>query len=337
MLNSTQLTPLVTKVMKAGLVPMIAGSPGIGKSDLVRELAKSLNLFVIDHRLSTSDPTDMSGLPATQGDKATFLPFDLFPTQDTEVPAGYDGFLLFLDEINSAPQSVQAAAYKLVLDREVGQHKLHDRCACVCAGNLQTDGAIVNRLGTAMQSRLVHFEMGVDPDKWLSWAYANGVDSRVTSYIAYSGDKLHMFDPNHNDKTFPCPRTWHFASRYLEVAGKLSFEDLHALSGTIGEGQAREFLAFCEIENELVSFDDLIKAPLKVDLPTEPSTTYFMCGSIAAKTDKKNLDKVVQFVERLPIEFQIVCFRDMLKRNKDLKKEAALRNWIITNSKELFD
>lgn len=337
MLKSSQLLPLVSNVLQAGLVPMIAGSPGIGKSDLVRALAKQFNLKVIDHRLSTSDPTDMSGLPATQGEKATFLPFDLFPTQDAEVPDGYDGFLLFLDEINSAPQSVQAAAYKLVLDREVGQHRLHDKCACITAGNLQTDGAIVNRLGTAMQSRLVHFEMAADADEWLSWAYSEGVDSRVTAFINYAPEKLHSFDPGHNDKTFPCPRTWHFLSRYLGVVGNLVNNDIHALAGTIGEGTAREFMTFCEIEKDLVTFDQIVKNPTKIDLPTEPSTTYFLCGSLASKVDKKTLDKVVQFVERLPIEFQIVCFRDMLKRQKELKKEKALRDWIITNSKELFD
>ena len=342
MLNSAQLLPLVSNVLKAGLVPMIAGSPGIGKSDLVRSLAEQFNLYVIDHRLSTSDPTDMSGLPATQGDKATFLPFDLFPTEDTPLPINadgkpYDGFLLFLDEVNSAPQSVQAAAYKLVLDREVGQHKLHPKCACITAGNLQTDGAIVNRLGTAMQSRLVHFEMAADSKEWLRWAYGNGVDHRVTSYINYAPEKLHMFDPNHNDKTFPCPRTWHFLSRYLDAVGTLTHQDVHALAGTIGEGPAREFMAYCEIEKDLITYDQVVKSPAKVPLPTEPSTTYFLCGSLASKVEKKDLDKVVEFVSRLPIEFQIVCFRDMLKRQKDLKKEKALRDWIIKNSKELFD
>ncbi|AGH57033.1 ATPase [Vibrio phage VBP32] len=336
-LKSTQLVPLVSNVLQAGLVPMIAGSPGIGKSDLIRAIAKQFNLKVIDHRLSTSDPTDLSGLPDTKGEKATFLPFDIFPTENDEVPAGYDGFLLFLDEINSAPPSVQAASYKVLLDREVGQHKLHEKCACICAGNLQTDGAIVNRLGTAMQSRLVHFEMAADADEWLSWAYGAGIDHRVTSFIAYAPEYLHKFDPAHNDKTFPCPRTWHFLSRYLDVVGDVSHTDTPALAGTIGQGPAREFLTYCEIEKELVTFDEVVKNPKGITLPTEPSTQYFLCGSIASKVDKKTLDKVVEFVERLPIEFQIVCFRDMLKRNKDLKKEKALRDWIITNSKELFD
>lgn len=109
------------------------------------------------------------------------------------------------------------------------------------------------------------------------------------------------------------------------------------MAGTIGQGKAREFLTYCEIEKDLVTFDQVVKAPSKITLPTEPSTMYFLCGSLASKVDAKTLGAVVEFVERLPIEFQIVCFRDMLKRNKDLKKEKALRDWIITNSKELFD
>lgn len=329
--------PLLSKVMEAGLVPMLAGSPGIGKSDIVQSIADQYNLKLIDHRLSTSDPTDLSGFPAIVEGRADYIPFDLFPVVGTEVPAGYDGWLLFLDEFNSAPMSVQAAAYKLSLDRKVGQFDLHEKCAVVTAGNLESDGAIVNRLSTAMQSRLIHFELGVDTDEWLSWAYANDVDHRVTSFINYAEHKLHMFDPAHNDKTFPCPRTWYFMSRLIKTIGAIDSTHLPALAGTVGEGTAREFLTYCDIEKDLVTFDQVVKAPKKIDLPTEPSTMYFLCGSLASKVDTKTLPMIVDFVERLPIEFQIVCFRDMLKRQKDLKKEPALRAWIVKNAKELFD
>lgn len=227
--------------------------------------------------------------------------------------------------------------YKLSLDRKVGQYDLHEKCAVVTAGNLETDGAIVNRLSTAMQSRLIHFELAVDADEWLSWAYGAGVDHRVTSFINYAEHKLQQFDPNHNDKTFPCPRTWYFMSRLIQQIGDLKPSHIPALAGTIGEGAAREFYSYCEIEKELVTFDQVIKNPKGINLPTEPSTAYFLCGSIAAKVDKKTLPAVVEFVERLPIEFQIVCFRDMIKRQKDLKKEQALRTWMLTNAKELFD
>ena len=336
-LNSNQLKPLVSDVLRAGLVPFVAGSPGIGKSDLIANIAKHFNLKLIDHRLSTSDPTDLSGFPSIVEGRADYIPFELFPVEGTEVPEGYDGWLLFLDEFNSAPMSVQAAAYKLSLDRMVGQHKLHEKCACITAGNKETDGAIVNRLSTAMQSRLVHFEMDVDSDAWLGWAYENNVDSRVTSFINYAPEKLHMFDPAHNDKTFPCPRTWHFISRVIGSMSEITSDKLPILEGTIGKGVSREFLQYCDIGSQLPSFAEIIKDPKGTKLPDEPSTMYFICGTVASKAEPKVLDKLITFIERMPIEFQIVCFRDMLKRDKTLKAEKPLRGWIMKNSSELFD
>ena len=70
-------------------------------------------------------------------------------------PTYYAGWLLFLDEFNSASVAVQAASYKIVLDRMVGKGHLHKNVAVVCAGNLESDGAIVEQMSTPLQSRLV--------------------------------------------------------------------------------------------------------------------------------------------------------------------------------------
>lgn len=322
--------------LRAGLVPFLAGSPGIGKSDIIHSIAKELNLKVVDHRLSTSDPTDLSGFPSIVNGKADYIPFELFPVEGTEVPKGYDGWLLFLDEFNSAPMSVQAAAYKLSLDRQVGQHNLHSRCACITAGNLSTDGAIVNDLSTAMQSRLIHFELEVNEDSWLEWAYSKNIDARVTSYINYAPEKLHSFDPNHNNKTFQCPRTWHFLSKLLTVIGaKVNYSHIPVLEGAIGPG-AREFLSFCELEKDLPTFEEILKDPKNIDIPEEPSTMYFLCGVLASKTTEENIKKVFEYIPKFPIEFQLICIKDMSKRNPKLKKTQVLRDWTVKNAKELF-
>ncbi|AUR87224.1 ATPase [Vibrio phage 1.097.O._10N.286.49.B3] len=327
----------VVNSLKAGLVPYVAGAPGIGKSDMVRQVAKAMNLKVIDHRLSTSDPTDLSGLPAIVNGSATFTPFDLFPIEGTDIPAGFDGWLLFLDELPSAPMSVQAAAYKLALDKEVGQHKLHENVHVVCAGNRKNDGAIVNKIGTAMQSRLVHFEIETEggEEEWLAWAYGAGIDPRVTSYIAFAPDKLHEFDPNHHDKTFPCPRTWEFMSRYGK-ANDLTAEHMPAMAGIIGEGPARAFLGYCELGSKLPSFAQILAKPDTLDVPDEPSALYFTCGTIASKTEPADLAKIVKYVERMSMEFQIICFRDMFKRTPAVKKDPVMRKWIVQNAKYLF-
>jgi MoxR-like ATPase len=130
---------------------------------------------------------------------------DIFPVSTDKIPAGKTGWLVLFDEFSSAPLSVQSAAYKIILDRKIGQHNLHPKALMMAAGNLMTDNAVVSPMSTAMQSRLIHLEMEVSLDDWKDWAYKNNVDSRIIAYVNHLPNKLHDFSPDHNDKTFPCP------------------------------------------------------------------------------------------------------------------------------------
>lgn len=206
---TTRAMPQVlATLIEAGLVPFITSSPGMGKSAIVAQLAKAGNLKLIDHRLSTSEPTDFTGLPGFIDGYAVMHPFrEIFPLADQELPAGYNGWLLFLDEFPSASKAVQAAAYKLILDRMVGQHHLHPEVYIIAAGNKATDRAIVNTLSTAMQSRLVHLEMAVVFDEWFEdVALANNYHPTIKAFLKANPSKLWDFRPDHQDKTFCCPR-----------------------------------------------------------------------------------------------------------------------------------
>ena len=101
-------------ILMSKLVPMIHGSPAVGKSSIVLDVAKEYNLKVIDLRLSQCDPTDLMGFPDIARNlhrpKAGYVPMETFPIEGDEIPEGYSGWLLFLDEFNSAPPAVQAAA-----------------------------------------------------------------------------------------------------------------------------------------------------------------------------------------------------------------------------------
>ena len=204
-----QVKEFVTDCLFAGLVPFVQSSPGMGKSTIMRDVAKDLQLKMIDHRLSTSAPEDLSGLPRfDENGRAVFAPFaDLFPLEDTPKPEGKEGWMLFLDEFNSASKSVQAASYKLILDRMTGQHRLHQNCVITAAGNKATDRAIVNPIGTAMKSRLVHLSMDIDFDEWMQdVALKDNWDKRIIAYLSQYPSKLMDFKPDHHNKTFCCPR-----------------------------------------------------------------------------------------------------------------------------------
>lgn len=329
---------LIVDVIKAKLVPMLAGSPGTGKSSIIHDIAKEFNLKVIDVRLSQCDPTDLLGFPTISKEtgKAHYAPMETFPLDTDEIPAGYAGWLLFLDEFNSAPMSVQAAAYKLVLDREHGQHKLNDKVAIVCAGNLETDQAIVNRMSTAMQSRLVHLELEVSSKEWLEWANDSSIDYRVTSYINFKPEVLYKFSPEHNDKTFACARTWEFVSKLIKNMDQIPDNRVALLGGTISEGVAREFMVFCKIFKSLPTIAQIVANPNGIAIPEEPATLYALTGAIANHAEEKTIEKLMAFINRLPSEFQIITIKGILKRKRELVHTPIFQNWISVNAKLLL-
>lgn len=335
-MNARELQEHIVTIFKAGLVPMILGSPGIGKSDIIRQIAKLHNLFVIDLRLSQCDPTDLCGFPIHDGKRMNYAPPEHFPLQGMDIPpTGYDGWLLFLDEANSASLAVQSAAYKLVLDRMIGMHHLHKNVAIVMAGNKATDGAIVNRMSTAMQSRLIHLELKVDVPAWLDHAINAEFDHRVISYIEGRPEHLHKFDPKHNDLTFSCPRTWEFTSKLIK-GKEVTPSMLPLLVGTLSAGIAHEFHAYMSYCAKLPSIQEIKENPTTVTINQDPAMLYAVSHMVAAYLTEADAPGLILFIRRLPLEFGITSVRAALKRNKALLQVPAIRDWSHEFAKEIF-
>jgi hypothetical protein len=335
-INPKELKQALIKILFARLTPMINGSPGVGKSDIVKQVAQELNLHLIDVRLSQMDSSDIQGYPTIKGDKTKFVPPDVFPIDSDPVPEGKDGFLLFLDEISSATLGTQAAAYKLILDRQVGQYNLHPRVAIIGAGNKATDKAIVNRMGTAMQSRMVHLNLVVNHIDWLDWANTSGIDTRITSFIEFRPELLHNFNPNHQDNTYACPRTWVFTNQLIKDTKALTLIDTKIIAGTVGEGAAREFKAFCEIYEGLPKIQEILKTPDSIHISSLPDVLYATTGLIAANITKDTAKQLTKFVERLPLEFQIITWINAVKRNKEIYSLPEVKQWIKDHAKEVI-
>lgn len=320
--------------IKARLVPLLKGSPGIGKSSLIHSIAREYGLKVIDLRLTNCDPTDLGGFPTIDKEtgKAFYAPMDTFPLETDEVPAGYNGWILFLDEFTSCPRAVQAASYKVVLDRMIGLHKLHPKVAIVCAGNLETDNAIVEEMGTAMQSRLIHLQLMSDLDAWLEWAAKEKIDPRITSFVRWQPKLLNAFNPEHSDVTFACERTWEFLSNLLVKGGVKTLRHDRVtealLNGTVSEGVMKEFLLYCELWKSLLTIDEIKRNPTGVNIPDEPSILWAVCGSVAQHIEEKNANAVMEFVYRLPVEFQIFTMKDVVRRKPELQTNPAVQKWV---------
>lgn len=117
------------------------GSAGVGKSQAVRQIGKEIEsqtgkkVHITDVRLLLFNPIDLRGIPTSNADKtlAVWLKPQIFQMDESDSVIN----ILFLDEISAAPQSVQAAAYQITLDRVVGEHKLPGNCIVIAAATEQ--------------------------------------------------------------------------------------------------------------------------------------------------------------------------------------------------------
>lgn len=322
-----QVRAFVIDVLQAGLVPYVKSSPGMGKSSIMRSICSEMRLEMIDHRLSTSAPEDLSGLPHfDKNGFARFAPFaDLFPLEHSILPSGKDGWMLFLDEFPHASKEVQSAAYKLILDKMVGQHRLHERVVITCAGNLATDRAMVNKISTAMQSRVIHIEMQLDFEEWLiDVALKQNYDPRLIAYLSRYNDNLMDFNPSSLEATYCCPRTWEFVNRLIQ--GKdLADGFTPLLAGTITSGIAAEFVQFCQVFTSLVTIDQIVKDPCNVPVPPDsaPNAKWATIAHMMDKVDSKNFDQLSTYADRFDLSFRLLFYRGTMVRQPILRRHPA--------------
>jgi hypothetical protein len=268
--------------------------------------------------------------------QAVFAPFaELFPLTSTPLPKDKDGWLLFLDELPSAPKGVIAAAYKLILDKKVGQADLHQNVAIVAAGNLATDRAITNPIGTAMQSRLVHLEMVHNFEEWLAdVALPQNYDSRIIAYLSHSPSKLMDFRPDHNEKTFCCPRTWEFMNKLCKDK-EVTDDRTTMYGGTITSAVAVDFVQFTKVFQTLVTVKEILLAPDTCRLPSTSNEKWATISHIMEKVTNDNFDKLAIYADRFTLDFRVLFYRSAMVRHPHLRQHPAFSRSMAALSRYL--
>jgi len=264
------------------------GPPGIGKSDIVKQIGEDAGREVIDVRLALWEPTDIKGIPYYNADKGAMVwapPAEL-PT-DPESTA-----VIFLDELNSAPPAVQAAAYQLILNRKVGTYSLPKGVDIVAAGNREGDRGVTYRMPAPLANRFIHLEMKIDFDDFQEWAVQNAVHPEVVGYVGFAKQDLYDFDPKSPSKAFATPRSWVFVSDLLKD-DDTDIDTLHNLiAGAVGDGLAVKFMAHRKIAGRLPKAEDILSGKVK-DLSIKEvsamySLTVSLCYELKDAAEKKS-------------------------------------------------
>ena len=294
---------------------MLWGPPGIGKSQIVAQIAARHSVPVIDIRLSQMEPSDLRGIPFRTGDHVEWAVPAILPDAGRHGPDG----ILFLDEITSAPPSVSAAAYQLILDRRLGEYQVPPAWAIFAAGNRQGDRGVTYAMPAPLANRFSHFEVDTHLDDWVAWAYANGIDERIIAFLRFRPELLFDFDPAHNPVAFPSPRSWEFAHRALQKFG----DNAQLLQGTlqacVGPAAGVELNAFVNSLDQMPDLDAIVEGG-EVAVPREIDLQYAVAAALVGRAIRagngadavKIIGNILTYARRFPQrEMGVMLVSDM--------------------------
>lgn len=348
---------------------MLRGAPGIGKSAgmlaACEVLANKLGLKggvwqwgdpiatgltikdyfgFVDLRLSQCDPVDVGGLPFADhanGTQHRLCPSWFPHTDRVDLP---DYGILALEEIVSAPQSVQAAAYQLTLDKRIGDKRMKEGWGMMLTGNRMTDGGVVFKMPTPLANRVTHLDIESDVGSWREWAIDNDTELSVIAFISLRQDLLNTFDRHVKERlvgdAFATERTWEKVSKYVKT-GESDAALYPLIAGAVGEGTGAEYMGFRQVWETMPNLDAVLLDPKKAPLPEDAATQYAVAVGLAARATRDNMDNVVAYVDRFSTELQrpeisVLCLKDAMRRTPGLVSTKAFSRWATSNH-ELFN
>jgi len=293
-ITSVQARKSILKAFSKKRPVFLWGPPGIGKSDVVAEIAAELGGAIIDLRMAQMEPTDIRGIPFFNKDNGKMdwaPPVDL---PDEEFASQYPIVVLFLDEMNSAPPSVQAAGYQLILNRRVGKYKLPDNVVIVAAGNRDSDKGVTYRMPMPLANRFIHLEMKADFTSWQNWAVNHNIHKDVVGYLSFAKQDMYDFDAKSSSRAFATPRSWCFVSDLLDDDMDVDTQ-FNLIAGCVGEGLAVKFSAHRKISGRLPEPADILSGKVKDLAVKEISAMYAltiaMCYELKDATENKTVDQ----------------------------------------------
>lgn len=299
---------------------MLWGPPGVGKSQAVRQIAERIEkktgkrVCVTDVRLLLFNPIDLRGIPTSNADKtlAVWLKPKIFDMDASEEVVN----ILFLDELSAAPQSVQAAAYQITLDRVVGEHRLPDNCIVISAGNRTTDKSVAFKMPKALANRVLHIEAEGSFSSWKEWAIKSGINDKVIGFLSFRRDLLMSFDSSSDDLAFPTPRSWEMVSNLLNFVNPDVDKTYPLISGLVGTGAAVELRTWAAVYSRLPRIEDIFEGK-NPPLPTGTDAMYALVSSMVSyarehKRDEGRIANSIRYALRMPPDFSTVLMKDYM-------------------------
>jgi len=299
---------------------LLLSSPGVGKSDIVRQAAAEAGMECRSLLGTQIAPEDVSGVPKLVGERAIFCPPRLVLPEDGRP------YCLFLDELPAAPPDVQKAFYSLLLERRLGEYSLPEGTWVVAAGNRTEDHALTRSLSSALVNRLFLVSIRVDVPAWLAWAEQNNVRAEIRAFVTYVPQSLCRPAPR-EPVPFSTPRAWALLGKDLDLAeksGNLTSEERRALAfDRLSPEDAGLFCALAEDGlADLLPISDYLRDPSL--LPDKQTALWFIVSRLRKAVERDELrpmgasaefpNQVNALLAALPQEFRFAVLLDQVRQ-----------------------
>lgn len=289
------------------------GPPGIGKSALVEEFARTVGLDCVSLLGSQLAPEDLIGVPQIIEGKSRFCP----PT----MIAREEPYVLFLDELNACTPEVQKAFYSLIHDRRIGEYHLPPGSVVIGAGNRKQDKALARPIASALVNRLIHVELKVDTHEWIEWGRRNHIHESILSYIQSRPDHL-LANQAEDDAPFSTPRSWHMLSDALHSYAKLLSPELIQVlaSGCLSPTHAGQYSAFARNWLNPYNPEEILSGERAIPFD-EPEEATFMLASVRAYLIDNLPDEPQDLNERT--EWMVFQAIELIERTAEVDEEMV--------------
>ena len=305
---------------------LILGKPGGGKSALAMDIVAKMGgtpANTVVFTPSLRDPVDVLGTPKNDGVVTKWIPPEEFyklRDDGTDEPK-----FLIIEELTDASVSMMNAMCRIVHDRCAGDLQLSKQLYIISTGNRTEDKSGANRLTTKLGNRLNVQEFDENLDDWVEWAMDRDIDPVLIQFLRFKPNLLSDFDPARPYGINPTPRSWEKVALSPTTLSTAHF--FANIKGLVGEGAAAEYASFRKIYASLVSFEDVVMSPTTVKIPLDLSAQYAIVGSVSHNTTMANVERVAQFIERLPTDFGVMFWQDTIKKTPAVKATKAFIRW----------
>lgn len=330
-MKASHLKLAIKRCLKENQPLLIAGPPGTGKSDIEEQSAKEEGYDNNIVHPITYDPTDFKGLPFEDHGEAKFLPFSVMKLMiEATKPT-----VIFIDDFGHATAAVQAAVMQPILARKINGFNISENIRFIAATNRVKDKAGVNSILEPIKSRFLIVELEADLDDWCEWAIKHDMPHELISFIRFRPELLHKYEPTKELINSPCPRTIAKLGK-MQAHGIESEIQYDIFSGLVGEGFTVEYTAFMKLFSDLPTYEQILVAPDKADFKYRADVMYAITGLISNRFQMKDVKPIMKFIDRIPVEFQVVTMKQILIKTPDIKKSAEFVTWAVKNANQII-